>query len=128
MSSEDLSRLLQRYLKEDTFTFAGCKQIQVNTKGVEMHTPLHMAVIRGVLEDVDLLIHGGADVNAEDDIGMTPLLFAVIGGDPKLIEMLLGAGARADWRNRFGETASSLASGIHSDKIKDLLQNEKKDS
>jgi uncharacterized protein len=123
MSSEDLSRLLQRYLMEDTYTFSGLKQIEVNTKGAELHAPLHMAVIRGALQDVNLLVQGGADVNAQDDIGMTPLLFAVIGGDPELIEILLGAGARADCHNHFGETAMSLVSGIHSDQIKNLLQN-----
>jgi ankyrin repeat protein len=57
------------------------------------------------------LITRGANVNAVDKLGMTPLLWAASMdfGDPAMIELLLQSGARADARNRDGLTALDLA-------------------
>jgi ankyrin repeat protein len=40
-------------------------------------TPLHAAARKGLKKVVELLIHEGADVNAKDDDGDTPLDLAL---------------------------------------------------
>jgi ankyrin repeat protein len=41
-------------------------------------TPLHFAADRGHIEIVNILIANGADVNAVDEEGQTPLMIAEI--------------------------------------------------
>lgn len=70
-----------------------------NTGGV---TPLHLAARRGSFAVAEELLRHGADVNAVDDRGNTPLLEASHGGPWKdqpaksLIELLLRTGAHVD--------------------------------
>jgi N-acyl-D-amino-acid deacylase len=74
-------------------------------------TMLDYAVFGNDLELAKLLIARGANVNAVDKNGMTPLLWAanVDFGDSAMVELLLGAGARFDARNRDGLTPQELA-------------------
>lgn len=46
-------------------------------------TPLHLASFMGSLDLVKYLVESGyqADINAKDDSGVTPLVYAVVGGD-----------------------------------------------
>ena len=48
---------------------------------------------RGHPEEVTALIEGGADVNAKDQSGRTPLWFAAFNRNEKVAELLLKAGA-----------------------------------
>lgn len=41
-------------------------------------TPLHLAASEGLLDCVEMLVQAGADVQARDNIGLTPLDFARI--------------------------------------------------
>jgi len=60
-------------------------------------TPLHHAAVLERSEMVRLLIDLGADVNATDDTGATPLTASALeGGDPAVLAMLEQAGARLD--------------------------------
>ena len=53
-------------------------------------TPLHAAARKGLKEVVELLIANGADVNAKDVLGQTPLHFA---DTKEIAELLVAAGA-----------------------------------
>jgi ankyrin repeat protein len=108
MSSE-LRALLDRYISEDTGTFRGFSRLEVNTAGHENRTPLHVACTRAAVEDVDILLAGGADVNASDDVGHTPLHCAVFQRSLPIVQRLILAGADSDAVSQFNETPKSIA-------------------
>ena len=62
------------------------------------------------VEIVDLLIGAGADANAANDLGVTPLLMACARGYGVLVESLLAAGADPNAALESGETALMAAS------------------
>jgi ankyrin repeat protein len=57
-------------------------------------TALMLATLRGRRAAVDALLAAGADPNAADAEGTTPLQAAVTGGQPEIIAALQRAGAR----------------------------------
>lgn len=64
------------------------------------------------VEVVSACIKAGADVNARDVLGFTPLLFAAEYTDnPAVITALIKAGANANAANDDGETPFDLAKG-----------------
>ena len=74
-------------------------------------TALHWAVHRESVEIADLLIGAGAgaDVDAANDLGVTPLLMACARGHGALVERLLAAGADPNGALAGGETALMAA-------------------
>src|SRR5262245_54146466 len=56
-------------------------------------TALHWAAHWDDLETAALLIAAGADVNAANDFGVTPLSLACTNASAPMVERLLGAGA-----------------------------------
>jgi hypothetical protein len=62
------------------------------------------AVKRRDPKSVESLIRHGADVNAAQPDGATPLAWAVRDGDGRMAEMLLSAGAKVEVANEYGET------------------------
>jgi ankyrin repeat protein len=68
------------------------------------------------------LIAAGADVNAADSLGTTPLMWAARSGDAALVARLIEAGASAGAQNVFGVTPMSEAALIGSEPvIRELL-------
>ena len=57
-------------------------------------TPLHFAIERRRYDLLDLLISLGADVDAEDGRGRTPLAMAMLRGDREAMDRLHAAGAK----------------------------------
>jgi ankyrin repeat protein len=58
-----------------------------------------------------LLVDKGADVNAANDLGMTPVHYAVQRGVDRIIEYLAAHGAKFDIKNKQGRTPADLARG-----------------
>jgi ankyrin repeat protein len=61
-----------------------------------MRTLLHSAAINGYLNIADLLIRDGADINAKDKNGKTPLFYANKYGHYKTADLLIKHGAESD--------------------------------
>jgi ankyrin repeat protein len=74
------------------------------------------------VEVIKLLVEKGADVNAVNDLGMTPMHYAVQRGADKIIEYLAGQGARFDVKNKQGRTPADLARGRTAILVKQLSQ------
>ncbi|MDO3058460.1 MULTISPECIES: ankyrin repeat domain-containing protein [Mycobacteriaceae] len=65
---------------------------------------LHEQSVEFKLANVRHLIDSGADVNAKDDEGWTPLHFAATHDSAEVVRQLLDAGAEIDAVNNKGET------------------------
>ena len=71
-------------------------------------TLLHHAAIksrRHRIQMLDLLLTYGADINAQDSAGRTPMMWASIEAGPEVVPWLLGHGANASLRDNNGQTA-----------------------
>jgi ankyrin repeat protein len=72
--------------------------------------PLHEAVEKGDRKLASLLLAAGAAVDAATPGDRTtPLMLAARGGDVPMLRLLLGGGARAERKDRFGATAACHA-------------------
>ena len=89
----------------------------MNARDDDNRTPLHWAVRQGTPEVVALLLAAGAEVDARDEDGATPLLGPgrwEYSGDravpePAAVDLLLDAGADANARDRSGRTVLHTA-------------------
>ena len=89
-------------------------------------TPMHVAAlnIRGdSIKMVQHLLNAGADVNAVDSEGNTPLFHAVMESDPAMVTLMLGAGAQVNVKNHHGMTPLHEAAAYGAlDNVKLLLK------
>ena len=77
--------------------------------GLSDRTPLHWSASRGQEDFVELLISSGADVNAQDNGGLTAAHIASWSGHTGVLRKLLQADAKTDMEDVFGDTALDLA-------------------
>ena len=87
-----------------------------------MVQPLHSAVASGVTESVVALVDGGADVNATQQGGWTPLQAAAMHNQLDMVRSLLAAGAEVAQQADDGKTAIGLAEAGGHDEMVKLLQ------
>ncbi len=84
----------------------------INTKDFNSgQTALHIVVARRDLTWVQFLLAKGANVNARDNRGVTPLVLASEMGFLEGVDELIKSGARIDEANNTGETP--LISAVH---------------
>jgi len=79
--------------------------LELNALG---QTPLMIAVMKGSLPIVELLLEAGANPNAQDDSGTTALMLTW-DCDLEITRVLIRAGADPSLRNAAGETALDIA-------------------
>ena len=79
--------------------------VQAGEAAPDGTTALHQAVYAGDAAAVRRLIKAGADVQAANLFGATPMMLAAARGDDVLIDLLLQAGADAESPNEEGQTA-----------------------
>jgi uncharacterized protein len=96
----------------------------VNQVGSNGDRPIHVACIRGNLDDVIALVEAGADVNSAGDLGFTPLHHAASDGHLDIVHVLLRYGADVNARNEFAQTPIDLAR----DRVRETLELAKKAS
>jgi len=82
--------------------------LDANAKGVDDFL-LNLAVRRGVLAHVRVLIDNGANINCQGDMGFTALHDAVSARHELIADYLLTHGANPLIRNEFGDTPLEMA-------------------
>ncbi|HWB99744.1 MAG TPA: ankyrin repeat domain-containing protein, partial [Bryobacteraceae bacterium] len=83
------------------------KKGDVNAPQKYRTTPLVTAASFGSLEAFQMLLDAGADVNARNDFGLTPLIAAA--GDRDKVRLLLAKGADVNARSKLGRTPLMIA-------------------
>jgi ankyrin repeat protein len=86
-------------------------------KRFDYHSPIDGRVERGLtalmlarsVEVAHALLAAGADVNAQNANGASPIMRAAFRGNPELVRVLLDAGASAQTRNAQGQTAADIS-------------------
>ena len=71
--------------------------------------PLHAAVAARNRETAEALLDRGADPNARQQVGYTPLMGGAAGGRDDIVDLLLSRGADATLVSDDGKTASAVA-------------------
>jgi hypothetical protein len=84
------------------------------------NTPLHCACRKKHVSIATYLIEKGADINAQNQHGYTPLHLS--GGEPGIAELLLSRGAATYFRNARGQTALDYAIEYKHDAVVDLIR------
>jgi uncharacterized protein with HEPN domain len=74
-------------------------------------TTLHVAAQEGRVDEIVRLVEAGADVNQQDDNGITPLKYASAEPYPAALKKLLELGAEVDLADRRGFTPLHCAAG-----------------
>lgn len=81
---------------------------------------IHAFSKRGQASAIELLLRLGADVNAKDELGKTPLIHAVINRNYEVVQLLVGKGANLE--STFGgNTALIEATAANDDAVVKLL-------
>ena len=78
-------------------------------KPIEGRPPLHYASDYGQREVVEYLISRGADVNAIDKFGITPLLAAIWEGHTECVKLMLQHGANKNGTTPEGKVYLEVA-------------------
>ena len=84
--------------------------VGVQTDVMVMGSPLHVAAFHGLEVATELLLAGGASVNAKASNGGTPLHHAAFFGHEGVARLLLAAGAQTDATDKRGDTPRDVAS------------------
>jgi len=105
--------VLKRYKDEALPAFAEIALNDVNQVGNLGERPLHVASVRGSIDELMALIEGGADINAPGELGKAHMA---------VIQLLLDHGATPTAKNNAGESRLEVATAKERDDIRVLLQ------
>jgi ankyrin repeat protein len=90
----------------------GGANIEAVTKNFLSNMPLHAAAAGGRVEGCRVLLQSGADPNAKQHGGFTPLMTAAFSNGRELAELLIAFNADVQVRNDEGKTAAEVARGV----------------
>ena len=82
---------------------------------------IHVAAIMGNIEAVRQHLAAGADVNAKNQNGSTPLHLAPASGHKEIAELLIARGADVNAKNKYGVTPLHFAAGYGRKETVELL-------
>ena len=81
-----------------------------------------MSARKGDIDSMQMLLAKGADVNLQDNNGITSLMWAAIYGQKKIVKVLLKKGADVNAFNHAGETALTWATLVGNSEIVEILK------
>eukprot|EP01104_Vermistella_antarctica_P014683 TRINITY_DN4674_c0_g1_i1.p1 TRINITY_DN4674_c0_g1~~TRINITY_DN4674_c0_g1_i1.p1 ORF type:complete len:121 (-),score=41.23 TRINITY_DN4674_c0_g1_i1:244-606(-) len=87
------------------------ENVNAVSEDINKQTPLHWAADYGQLEVMTYLVSKGANVNAKNNFGITPLLAATYESHTSCVKFLLSKGADKAVKGPDGLTAKEAATG-----------------
>ncbi len=121
--NKKLHEILEIYQWTDEFI--GAIPTSVNARGNFGSLPIHIAAVRGDIDEIDTLLSHGALINAKGEHGYTPLHESVEQGHTAAVKLLLERGADTAARNDDNLTPYDLAKLTHQQEILLLLEKHK---
>jgi|SRR5215831_15340544 len=118
LSAQDV---LMRYKDEELPEFCELDLNNVNQEGNFGNRPIHVAAVRGNLDEIEALANGGADVNAKGERGNSALHEAAYQGHHSAVELLLRLGANPQVENEDQDTPADVARGLGHEVVAQLL-------
>lgn len=91
------------------------------TGRTDLDTHLLQAANHGDINSVHSLLQEGANVEAKDQAGSTPLIVAAEQGDAGIVKLLLASGANPAVRNNYDETALTVAARSFNPDVTEVL-------
>jgi ankyrin repeat protein len=87
------------------------------------HEPeaLHRAAVQGDCSEIRRLLEAGADIEAENEAGLTPLIVAANAGRPDVVSLLIENGVAVDACTKDGFTALMVAAAMGHAEVARLL-------
>ena len=104
---ETSDRLYEAIRSDNQAALGALTSSEVNQRDKRGGTPVHYAAALGGAETLRGLLEKGADVNAVNAFGATPLMFAV--NEPAKAALLVMHGANVNAHSKMGRTALLLA-------------------
>ena len=84
--------------------------LSIDARNSSQKTPLHLSIENGHFGIADTLLDAGADINAQNKDGATPLMLAATKPHGReILERLIRRGAKLDLCDNFGRTALAVA-------------------
>ena len=96
-------------------------QIPPSGNEIANYAGLHAAVAGGSISEVELSLKDGADINARDPLGRTPLMVAVYRRDLAVAQALIGSGANVNALEHQSYDAITIAAVQNDAAMLDLL-------
>lgn len=113
--------VLARYAEEDLPEFVEMQLTSVEQVGRFGNRPLHVACVRGLMEEVVALVAAGANVNAPGENGNRPLHEAVGQASEPVVRYLLQHGAEPLQKNDDGQSPIDIARMMGRNELATLL-------
>lgn len=117
--SPELKNVFKKY--KDHPDFLGVQIVDPNQRGAVDDTVLHIAIRKGALNDIKILVSHGADINLAGDLGYTPLHMAALTNQVSSVQLLLSLGANPTILNEFSQTLLQVAQSVKHDKVIEVL-------
>jgi Ankyrin repeats (3 copies) len=93
-------------IKSNHYTLASIINVPFGQDGT---TALHLLAQKGRVDLMQEFIYAGADVNAQDHKGWTPLHYAVLSKSPAAVALLVESGADLQLKNNSGNNPIDIA-------------------
>lgn len=105
---------LPEYLGEDI--------LHLNSQSLFGDYPVNIAAVQGRIEDIDVFLEAGANIDQAGEEGFTPLHWAALMGHLDVVKFLTAKGANRLLRNDEGKTPLDIAEILDEKAIVSVLK------